>query len=85
VKSHYTLQIFGSSSESSAQAFVRQNGAQYRYFKKNHQGKALYVVTYGSFSSRSAALAAIQALPAKIQAGKPWPKTFGRVSQEIAP
>ena len=83
-KNHYTLQVFGSSSENAAKAFVQQNGAQYHYFKKVHQGKPLYVVTYGSFASRDAALAAVKSLPAKIQAGKPWPKTFASVSQEVA-
>ncbi|BAN50990.1 AAA family ATPase [Metapseudomonas resinovorans] len=82
--SHYALQVLGTSSESSAQAFVQQNGGQYRYFKKQHQGKPLYVVTYGSFPSRTAAQAAIKALPAKVQAGKPWPKTFASIQQEMA-
>ncbi|WP_103103083.1 AAA family ATPase [Pseudomonas sp. LFM046] len=82
--SHFALQVLGTSSESSAKAFVQQNGGQYRYFKKLHQGKALYVVTYGSFPSRAAAQAAIKALPAKVQAGKPWPKTFASIQQEMA-
>ncbi|WP_286784320.1 MULTISPECIES: SPOR domain-containing protein [Pseudomonas] len=79
----FTVQILGSASESSAQAFVRANGDQYRYFKKVFQGKPLYVVTYGSFPSRTAAQAAIKALPAKVQAGKPWPKTFASIQQEM--
>jgi DamX protein len=81
--SAFTVQILGSASESSAQAFVRANGDQYRYFKKVFQGKPLYVVTYGSFPSRSAAQAAIKSLPAKVQAGKPWPKTFASIQQEM--
>lgn len=84
-KSHYTLQILGTSTESSARSFVSQNGAQYRYFKKMHQGKPLFVITYGSFASRDAAQAAVKTLPAKVQAGKPWPKTFASVTQEMAP
>ncbi len=79
----FTVQILGSASESSAQAFVRANGDQYRYFKKVFQGKPLYVVTYGSFPSRTAAQAAIKTLPAKVQAGKPWPKTFASIQQEM--
>ncbi|MDH4570227.1 cell division protein [Pseudomonas sp. BN414] len=82
--SHFALQVLGTSSEGSAKAFVQQNGGQYRYFKKQHQGKALYVVTYGSFPSRTAAQAAIKSLPAKVQAGKPWPKTFASIQQEMA-
>ncbi|MFC5694094.1 AAA family ATPase [Pseudomonas sp. GCM10022186] len=82
--SHFALQVLGTSSENSAKAFVQQNGGQYRYFKKQHQGKALYVVTYGNFASRDAALAAVKSLPAKVQAGKPWPKTFASIQQEMA-
>lgn len=81
---NYVVQIFGTSSEASAQSFVKEQGGDYRYFKKNLQGKPLYVVTYGNFASRDAAAAAIKNLPAKVQAGKPWPRTVGSVQQELA-
>ncbi len=76
------MQILGTRSESSAKAFVSKNGGEYRYFKKLHQGQALYVVTYGQFSSRAAAQAAIKSLPASVQAGKPWPRSFASIQQE---
>ncbi|MEO4048516.1 AAA family ATPase [Pseudomonas sp. CAU 1711] len=79
---NYALQILGTRSESSAQAFVSKNGGEYRYFKKLHQGQPLYVVTYGQFSSRAAAQAAIKSLPASVQAGKPWPRSFASIQQE---
>jgi len=82
--SRYTLQILGARLESGAQAFVKTNGAEYHYFKKQHQGKPLYVVTYGSFATRDAAQAALRTLPAKVQAGKPWPRNFAGIQQEIA-
>jgi DamX protein len=82
--SRFTLQILGSRSESGAQAFVREHGAEYRYFRKQHQGQPLYVVTYGSFATRDAAQAALRSLPAKVQAGKPWPRNFAGIQQEIA-
>lgn len=80
---HYVVQILGTSSESTAQAFVAEQGGEYRYFKKTLQGKPLYVVTYGNFSDRAAALAAIKVLPAKVQAGKPWPRTVASIQQEL--
>lgn len=80
--SQYALQILGTRSEAGAQAFVSKNGAEYRYFKKMHQGQPLYVVTYGKFSSRAAAQAAIKSLPAAVQAGKPWPRSFASIQQE---
>jgi DamX protein len=83
--SRFTLQILGARSESAAQAFVREHGGEYRYFKKQHQGQPLYVVTYGSFATRDAAQAALRALPAKVQAGKPWPRNFAGIQQEMIP
>lgn len=82
--SNYVVQILGTSSEASAQNFVKEQGGEYRYFKKVLNGKPLYVITYGSFGSRDAALSAIKALPAKVQAGKPWPRTVASVQQELA-
>ncbi len=81
---NYVVQILGTSSEANAQAFVKEQGGQYRYFKKVLNGKPLYVITYGSFPSRAAADSAIKALPAKVQAGKPWPRTVASVQQELA-
>ncbi|MDV7210798.1 AAA family ATPase [Azotobacter beijerinckii] len=80
--SRYTLQVLGTRSESSAQSFVRAQGAGYRYFRKLHQGQPLFVVTYGSFASRDEAQAAIQSLPASVQASKPWPRTLASIQQE---
>ena len=80
--SGYALQIFGTRSESSARSFVGKHGGEYRYFKKLHQGQPLFVVTFGQFSTRAAAQAAIKTLPAEVQAGKPWPRSFASIQQE---
>ncbi len=81
--SNYVVQVLGTGVEANAQAFVRQYGGEYHYFKKSLQGKPLYVVTYGSFATRAAAQAAIKGLPAKVQASKPWPRTIASVQQEM--
>jgi DamX protein len=81
---NYVVQILGTSSEATAQNFVKEQGAEYRYFKKVLQGKPLYVVTYGNFTDHAAASAAIKVLPAKVQAGKPWPRTVASIQQELA-
>ncbi len=81
---HFALQVFGTRTESAAKGFVAQQGGQYHYYRKSHQGQALYVVTYGSFATRAAAQAAVKAMPAKLQAGKPFPKSFASIKQEIA-
>lgn len=82
--SNYVVQILGTSSETAAQNFVKEQGGEYRYFKKVLNGKPLYVITYGNFANRDAAVSAIKALPAKVQAGKPWPRTVASVQQELA-
>jgi DamX protein len=81
---NYVVQILGTSSEATAQNFVKEQGGEYRYFKKVLNGKPLYVITYGSFANRDAAVSAIKALPAKVQAGKPWPRSVASVQQELA-
>lgn len=81
---NYVVQILGTSSEATAQNFVKEQGGEYRYFKKVLNGKPLYVITYGSFTNRDAAVSAIKALPAKVQAGKPWPRSVASVQQELA-
>ncbi|MGC1330179.1 SPOR domain-containing protein, partial [Pseudomonas sp.] len=81
---NYVVQILGTSNEATAQNYVKEQGGEYRYFKKTLQGKPLYVITYGSFPSRDAAVAAIKNLPAKVQAGKPWPRSVASVQQDLA-
>lgn len=82
-KQRFVLQVFASGSEQTAKSFVQRNGLQYHYFRKQHQGKYLYVVTYGSFASHEAAVAAARNLPAELRSNKPWPRTFASIVQEI--
>lgn len=79
----YTLQVFGTSSEAKARAFVKQDAAQYHYFRKLHQGKTLFVVTYGSFADRASAHLAINGLPEKIRNDKPWIRTILSIQNEL--
>lgn len=78
----FTLQLLGTSSEATARQYANA-GSDYHYFRKIHNGQPLYVVTYGRFSSADAAKAAIRELPANLQAGKPWPRSFASIQQEI--
>ena len=83
-KTHYVVQILGTRTQSNAEALVKQHGSGFRYFVKQHQGKPLYVVTYGNFPTRQAALQAIGSLPAALKDGKPWPRTLASVQQEMS-
>lgn len=80
---NYLVQVLGTRSEQVAKDVLRQHGGQFHYFVKQHDGRPLYVVTYGSFASRTAAVAAVKQLPAALQAGKPWPRTVESVRQEM--
>lgn len=81
---NFTIQVLGTGSENNAKAFIgRQNSKEYRYFKKTLNGKPFYVVTYGHFANRAAAQTAIKNLPREVQSGKPWPRTFSSIQQEI--
>ena len=81
---HFLVQVMGTGSQSKAQALVNRYGGDYHYFTKQHQGKPLHVLTYGSFANRDAAVAAIRVLPAELQTGKPWIRSFASVQQEIS-
>jgi DamX protein len=78
------VQIVGTSSEASRKMSSKKWAASTVTSRKCLTASRLYVVTYGSFPSRAAATAAIKNLPAKIQAGKPWPRTVASVQQELA-
>ncbi len=82
-KTRFLVQVLGTRSQSNAQTLVKTHGEGFRYFVKQHEGKPLYVVTYGNFVSRDAAVAAIKTLPQALRAGKPWPRSFASVQQEM--
>lgn len=67
---HYTVQIASSANRSSMQTLMDQ------YIdlplKVVSQDQEKYVLWYGDFSSRTAAEAAIQRLPARLLSSKPW-------------
>lgn len=82
---NYSLQVFATAKEENAKGYINQFGEGFHYFKKQHQGQWLYVVTYGSFASAQAASSAVASLPLKVREAKPWPKTIATIRQEMAP
>ncbi|XQR91315.1 AAA family ATPase [Stutzerimonas urumqiensis] len=81
--SRFVVQLLGTRTERNAQALVDKHGGQFRYYTKQHEGKPLYVVTYGDFTSRAAAQAAIAELPQALRSGKPWVRTVGDIQREM--
>lgn len=81
---NYLVQVLGTRTQNNAEALVKQYGADFHYFVKQHEGKPLYVITLGNYPSRNAALEAIKGLPAQLRAGKPWVRSFASVQQDMA-
>jgi DamX protein len=80
-----TLQLVAVSRESSLRRFLNQHqlSAPTAYFHTQRNGKDWYVVVHGVYSDRTAAQAAIPALPEAIRQGRPWPRTFASVQTDI--
>jgi len=83
---HYTIQLSSSRREQSARDFLRQNHLDSRavYAAVESEGATWYAVFYGAYSSRAAAVAAVKALPADLQAGGPWVRSINTVQAQAA-
>ena len=75
----HVLQLFGVRERGAAQRFVTQHGIAERsvLLSSTLNGKPWYLVTYGYFPSRTAALAAVATLPAPLRATHPWARSIG--------
>jgi DamX protein len=78
-KNYFTLQLTGSHSRDSVDAFRRKHklSGQVAIVKTLHQGNEWYVLVYGSYSSKDKARAAIPKLPASLRESSPWPRRIG--------
>ena len=83
--SQYTLQLLGSQIEANAIRFIDdlQNKAGARYFETLYQGKPWFVVIYGEYPNRDAAIASIPKLPKQLQDRKPWARSIASVQTDI--
>lgn len=82
----FSLQLLGSRSEKSVTDFIqrhRLDKSQAAYYKGNYKGSAWYVLMYGVYPSKQAALAARDRLPAKVRKNKPWPRSLLSVQTAI--
>jgi DamX protein len=78
---YFTLQLVTVSSPESASAFVarQRDAAEFTVYQLQRDGRILHVVLYGLFSSRSAAEAAADSLPAEAGRVQPWIRPVGQV------
>lgn len=82
----YSLQLLGSRSEKSVIRFITDNGldlSQTAYYRGNFKDSEWFVLLYGLYPSRDAALEARERLPAGIRKGKPWPRSLESVHSAI--
>lgn len=80
-----TLQLVAVSREPSLHRFLNQHqlSGPTAYFHTLRNGKDWYVVVHGVYPDRTAAEAAIPALPEAIRQGGPWPRTFASIHSDI--
>jgi len=82
----YTLQLLGSRHQQPILDYIRGNKLdpeRCAYYEGSFKGGEWYVLVYGIFPNRAAALAARDALPARVQKEKPWPRSFASVQEVI--
>ena len=81
----YTLQLLGTHNKSTVQDFIRDQGGveAFGYFKAKHNGKAWFVVVYGTYRNRSEAIAAAENLPKDIRDLNPWARSARGIQDDI--
>lgn len=81
----YTLQLLGSSKESKVKEFMKENklGEKAYYYRSARQGKPWFILVYGNYASKSAALTACNTLPSALRKSQPWPRELNNVQRTI--
>lgn len=83
---HYSLQLLGSRKAGSITDYIREhhlNADQSAFYRGQYRGGEWYVLMYGIYPNRKAALDARATLPAKVRKDKPWPRTLKAVQAAI--
>jgi DamX protein len=82
----FSLQLLGSRSEKSVTEFIDQHKLdpeQSAFYRGIYKDAEWYVLMYGIFPSREAALQARNELPQKVRDNKPWPRSLESVHAAI--
>ncbi|WP_417214374.1 SPOR domain-containing protein [Alcanivorax sp.] len=77
------LQITATSQEANARAVLDQLDRKGAYYPAKRNGKTVFLVLAGDYSSRQAALDAKSTLPAKLRSAGPFPRKMGDVRGEL--
>jgi DamX protein len=84
--SQYSLQLLGTRHEQSIFDYMKQNQldpARCAYYRGSFKGGEWYVLVYGVFPDRQAALDARTDLPARVKKERPWPRSLASVQAAI--
>jgi DamX protein len=82
----FSLQLLGSRNEKSMADYIRRNRLDEHkaaYYRGHYRGADWYVLMYGVYPSRQAALEDRDTLPAKVRKNKPWPRSLKSVHTSI--
>jgi DamX protein len=85
-ETYFSLQLVGSRKEASIAGYIRRHKLDERktaYYRGQYQGAAWYVLMYGVYPTKKAALEGRDTLPARIRKEKPWPRSLESVHASI--
>ncbi|MEE9343765.1 MAG: AAA family ATPase [Gammaproteobacteria bacterium] len=83
---NYTLQLLGSRNEKAVRKFIRDQKLsrdKTAYYRGKYKGKDWFVVVYGAFKDKAAAVQQIKSLPESIRKATPWPRKMKSVQESI--
>ena len=82
---NYTIQLMGTFNRAAMRRYVVASdiGDRGAWFRSRHKGRPWFVVVYGSYPNRGAAVATAGRLPPRIAPGEPWVRKFADVVQVI--
>lgn len=81
----FTLQLLSLSSAERAVAFMNRQSSpsEFAWYQMQRDDKTLYVITYGVFSSQSAAQAAVAGFTGELASIKPWVRPLNLVQDTV--
>ncbi len=82
----FTLQLLGSREPSSILDYIKDNSldpGSTAFYRGRYRNADWYVLLYGLYNDKAAALAARSTLPDKVQKAKPWPRSLKSVQDSI--
>lgn len=82
---HFTLQLLGAHNYDAVKSFIENSHAEdeIAQFSTLRQGQQWYVVVYGDYPSRDAAVLAVSKIPEKFRVLKPWVRSFASVQNDL--